>query len=32
MQTQLEIINLSKIYNDKEAVKNISFKISENEA
>tara|TARA_B100001287_G_C22656116_1_gene517804 strand:- start:814 stop:1548 length:735 start_codon:yes stop_codon:yes gene_type:complete len=31
MQTQLEIINLSKIYNDKEAVKNISFKISENE-
>ena len=31
MQTTLEIINLSKIYNDKEAVKNISFKISENE-
>ena len=31
MQTTLEIINLSKIYNDKEAVKNISFQINENE-
>ena len=31
MGTSLELINLSKIYNDKEAVKNISFKISKNE-
>ena len=31
MGTSLELINLSKIYNDKEAVKNISFKINKNE-
>ena len=31
MQTPLEIINLSKNFNDKDAVKNISFKIEENE-
>ena len=31
MQTPLEIIELSKVYNKKEAVKNISFKINKNE-
>ncbi len=31
MQIPLQIINLSKNYNDKEAVKNISFKVKENE-
>ena len=31
MSTPLEVIELSKIYNDKEAVKNISFKINRNE-
>ena len=31
MFAPLEIIELSKVYNDKEAVKNISFKINENE-
>ena len=31
MHSPLEIIELSKIYNDKEAVKNISFKINKNE-
>ena len=31
MQTQLEVIGLSKIYNKKEAVKNISFKVNKNE-
>ena len=31
MHTPLEIIELSKIYNKKEAVKNISFKINKNE-
>ena len=31
MQTPLEIINLSKVYNNKEAVKNISFKVNKNE-
>jgi len=31
MFAPLEIIKLSKVYNDKEAVKNISFKINENE-
>ena len=31
MHTPLEIIKLSKIYNKKEAVKNISFKINKNE-
>jgi len=31
MQTPLEVIELSKIYNDKEAVNNISFKINKNE-
>ncbi len=31
MNAPLEIINLSKIYNNKEAVKNISFKINKNE-
>ena len=31
MQTQLEIINLSKNYNNKNAVKNISFKVDQNE-
>ena len=31
MQIPLEVINLSKIYNDKEAVKNISFKVNKNE-
>tara|TARA_Y100000591_G_scaffold55675_1_gene44172 strand:- start:199 stop:933 length:735 start_codon:yes stop_codon:yes gene_type:complete len=31
METTLEIIGLSKIYNQKEAVKNISFKVKKNE-
>jgi len=31
MHYPLEVINLSKIYNNKEAVKNISFKINKNE-
>jgi len=31
MYTPLEVIELSKIYNNKEAVKNISFKINKNE-
>ena len=31
MFTPLEIIGLSKVYNDKEVVKNISFKINKNE-
>ena len=31
MHTPLEIIELSKVYNKKEAVKNISFKIKKNE-
>ncbi len=31
MFTPLEVIELSKVYNDKEAVKNISFKINKNE-
>ena len=31
MLTPLEVIELSKIYNNKEAVKNISFKINKNE-
>ena len=31
MQTPLEVINLSKIYNNKIAVKGISFKINKNE-
>ena len=31
MHSPLEIIELSKIYNDKEVVKNISFKINKNE-
>tara|TARA_B100001121_G_scaffold146450_1_gene128051 strand:+ start:548 stop:1282 length:735 start_codon:yes stop_codon:yes gene_type:complete len=31
MHTPLEIIKLSKIYNKKEAVKNISFRINKNE-
>ena len=31
MNTPLEIIELSKVYNKKEAVKNISFKINKNE-
>ena len=31
MQTPLEVIELSKIYNNKEVVKNISFKIKKNE-
>jgi len=31
MHTPLEIIELSKIYNKKEAVKNISFRINKNE-
>ena len=29
MKTVLEIIKLSKTFNNKEAVKNISFKVSE---
>ncbi len=31
MGVTLELINLSKIYNNKEAVKNISFKLNKNE-
>ncbi len=31
METPLEVINLSKIYNNKEAVKDISFKVNKNE-
>ena len=31
MKTPLEVIGLSKIYNKKEAVKNISFKVKKNE-
>ena len=31
MKNSLEIIQLSKVYNSKEAVKNISFTISKNE-
>ena len=31
MQTSLEVIGLSKLYNNKEAVKNISFKLRKNE-
>ena len=31
MQIPLEIINLSKIYDNKEAVKNISFRLNKNE-
>ena len=31
MQTPLEIIELSKVYNNKEVVKNISFKVNKNE-
>jgi len=31
MSTPLEVIKLSKVYNNKEAVKNISFKINKNE-
>ena len=31
MKNSLEIIQLSKIYNNKEAVKNISFKVNKNE-
>ena len=31
MQNPLEVINLSKSYNAKEAVKDISFKINRNE-
>ena len=31
MNTPLEVVELSKIYNEKEAVKNISFKIKSNE-
>ena len=31
MMTPLEVIKLSKVYNNKEAVKNISFKINKNE-
>ena len=31
MQTTLEVINLSKKYNNKDAVKNISFKVKKNE-
>ena len=31
MHTPLEVINLSKVYNKEEAVKNISFKISKDE-
>tara|TARA_B100000963_G_scaffold340848_1_gene339936 strand:+ start:1299 stop:2033 length:735 start_codon:yes stop_codon:yes gene_type:complete len=31
MQIPLEVINLSKIYNNKEAVKNITFKVNKNE-
>ena len=31
MQTPLKVINLSKIYNNKEAVKDISFQVNKNE-
>jgi len=31
MQIPLEVIELSKVYNEKEAVKNISFKLNQNE-
>jgi ABC-2 type transport system ATP-binding protein len=31
MKNSIEVINLSKSYNSKEAVKNINFKIKENE-
>ena len=31
MSVPLEVIKLSKVYNNKEAVKNISFKINKNE-
>jgi len=31
MHTPLEVIELSKVYNNKEAVKNITFKINKNE-
>ena len=31
MQTPLEIINLTKEYNGKNAVKNISFNLNQNE-
>ena len=31
MKTRLEVIKLTKIYNDKIAVKDISFKINQNE-
>ncbi len=31
MQTPLKVINLSKIYNNKEAVKDISFNVNKNE-
>ncbi len=31
MRSPLEVIGLSKIYNDREAVKNISFKVNKNE-
>ncbi len=31
MQKPLEVINLSKIYDKKEAVKNVSFKVNKNE-
>ena len=31
MTIPLEVIELTKIYNEKEAVKNISFKINKNE-
>ena len=31
MRTPLEVIELSKVYNNKEAVKNITFKINKNE-
>ena len=31
MYTPLEVIELSKAYNTKEAVKNVSFKINKNE-
>ena len=31
MKNSIEVINLSKSYDSKEAVKNISFRINENE-
>ena len=31
MKTPLEVIKLSKIYNSKIAVENVSFKVSENQ-